>query len=89
MELPRALFRDSLRLSNLVITSAEKVRVDELIRLCKNKRHGFRLSTRQSCSLEDFTKFVKECPHVVVDGLTVEAPESLDIEEYLKSIDYN
>ncbi len=86
--MPRALFRDNLPLRTLTLVDSHPG-VDDLIRVCKNKRYGFRLSIPYlEVSLNDFTKLVKECPHVVFDIWKVKAPDSFDIEEYLRSISY-
>jgi hypothetical protein len=79
--LPRALFRDNLPLTRFTFYR-DLPGVDGLIRLCKNKRYGFKLSLlwNTAVSLNDFTKLVKECPHVVFEGDEVEAPKSFDIE---------
>ncbi len=61
--------------------------VETIIDLCKNKVRGFRLSLPYLyLDLNDFTRLVKECRHVVFEELTVEAPDDFDLEAYMSSL---
>ncbi len=84
---PRALLRVGLPLRRLSLSFMASIQVETIIDLCKNKVRGFRLSLPLTMlDLNDFTRLVKACPHVVFEDLEFEAPDGFDLEEYMSSL---
>ena len=81
--------REGLPLKRLTLEKKtwENFQVETIIELCKNKVRGFTLNMPyKTLNLNDFTRLLKECPHVVLKNLNVESPDEFNLEAYMSSL---